>query len=293
MAQQMKEASRDTYRASVDCTRGTLHAIDGGDFMLAGVWPGGIGKGRTRWRGKDGQIVGSDNASGGLSLAQQWEVLCPGVTRATASAAHAASMAAAATARSAPQMNTAASAAPAAESGDACGGAPRCYSARPFTATVVSVAGAHLGDNTGDHILHVTLRVRNVGAAPLVLGYAQNTSTALDNLGNTYYWGRAGGPDRSAQGIGMVSSNHADPQFVLQPGQSREASFDLRRFHSGRQVLGTSFTYHVTLTQLEVLPSQQLRSVRDYVLEFPNLTASGGAQQLNDTIRKLGGLFRK
>ncbi len=176
---------------------------------------------------------------------------------------------------------------------DACAGAARCYGAGPFTATIVSVAGSHVGNVNGDHMLHFTLRIRNVSNQPLILGYAQHTSTALDNLGNTYYSNRAGAPDNSSQGIGIISSNKADPQFALQPGQQHDASFDVRRYGSGRQVLGTSFTYHVTLTQLEVLPSQQLRRARDYVLEFQDVNASGGTQQLNDTLRKLGGLFHR
>lgn len=176
---------------------------------------------------------------------------------------------------------------------DACAGVPRCYNAGSFVATVESITGSHIGDANSDHTLHITLRIRNTSSGPLVLCYANHTSAALDNLGNTYYSNRAGAPDKSAQGIGYIAGTKADPQFTLQAGQSRDASFDVRRYNSGRQVIGTSFTYHLTLTQLEVLPSNQLRTARDYAVEFPNLTISGGAQQLNDTIHKLSGLFHK
>jgi hypothetical protein len=52
---------------------------DGKTYTLAGTWDNsGIGAGRTRWRDSSGKIVGRDNASGGLGISQQWEVLCPG-----------------------------------------------------------------------------------------------------------------------------------------------------------------------------------------------------------------------
>lgn len=66
------------YRASADCTRGRIKPIDGQTYTLAGRWDNSdIGGGRTRWRDANGRIVGRDNASGGLGIAQQWEVLCP------------------------------------------------------------------------------------------------------------------------------------------------------------------------------------------------------------------------
>ncbi|MBN8443662.1 MAG: hypothetical protein J0M28_18465 [Thauera sp.] len=70
--------AKRTYSASADCTRGRITPIDGQTYTLAGRWDGSdIGGGRTRWRDANGRIVGRDNASGGLAISQQWEVLCP------------------------------------------------------------------------------------------------------------------------------------------------------------------------------------------------------------------------
>lgn len=77
------EEARRTYRASADCTRGRITAIDGSPYTLAGTWSSDVGKGRSKWRDASGRIVGQDNASNGLAISQQWEVLCPGGTRAT------------------------------------------------------------------------------------------------------------------------------------------------------------------------------------------------------------------
>ncbi|MEO6025673.1 MAG: tudor domain-containing protein [Candidatus Binatia bacterium] len=70
---------KKTYRASADCMRGTITPVDGASYTFAGVWDASdIGAGRTRWQDAAGQIVGRDNASGGLAISQQWEELCPG-----------------------------------------------------------------------------------------------------------------------------------------------------------------------------------------------------------------------
>src|SRR5947208_2296122 len=71
--------AKKTYRASADCTAGRMTAVDGNTYLLAGTWDDGdIGRGQTRWRDSSGKTVGRDNASGGLDISQQWEVLCPG-----------------------------------------------------------------------------------------------------------------------------------------------------------------------------------------------------------------------
>lgn len=76
------EMAKRVYRASADCSHGRITAVDGNTYSLAGTWDNSdIGGGRTRWRDKSGKIVGRDNASGGLAISQQWEVLCPGPLR--------------------------------------------------------------------------------------------------------------------------------------------------------------------------------------------------------------------
>ena len=76
------EAAKRSFRATADCTSGRITAIDGVTYTLAGVWTSDAGKGRTRWRDPAGKIVGQDRASNGLAISQQWELLCPGITKA-------------------------------------------------------------------------------------------------------------------------------------------------------------------------------------------------------------------
>lgn len=71
--------AKKTYRATADCTRGRITAVDGNTYTLAGMWDNSdIGGGRSKWRDASGRFVGRDNASGGLDISQQWGVLCPG-----------------------------------------------------------------------------------------------------------------------------------------------------------------------------------------------------------------------
>ncbi len=172
---------------------------------------------------------------------------------------------------------------------DPCAGKPRCYAAGPFLAEVTRLTPSSGGRH---HILELVIRFRNLTAEPLILGYAASTSGAVDNLGNRYYWGRAGTYDGSVKGMGMVTARSADPQFVLGPGQSRTATFTLVRYEA-RPPFGTAFNYNVTIKQLEIVSGQAVRTLRDFTVDFPDLSttvaanaAAAGARKLLDAVRK-------
>lgn len=160
------------------------------------------------------------------------------------------------------------SAAPAAApTADPCASQPRCYNAGPFTAQVTQVTTSQAGSN---HLVRLNVRFRNVSAQPLILAYTKNSGTMIDNHGNRYTidWRY---PDR-VKGIGLVERGKADPQFALNPGESRNATFEYSRY-VGKTVIGNVFTPDLAIEQLEVLSSQQVRSIREYSLSYPNLTA--------------------
>ena len=79
--------AKSVYRVSANCLAGTITAADEQTYTLSGVWTSDVGKGRVRFRDAKGASVGQDEASGGLAIASQWELLCPGVMRATGSSA--------------------------------------------------------------------------------------------------------------------------------------------------------------------------------------------------------------
>jgi hypothetical protein len=140
--------------------------------------------------------------------------------------------------------------------------------AGPFTVQISrltpSVAGRW-------HVATLAARIRNTSKKPLILAYESTSSYGIDDQGNRYGYGTPGTHDTSVSGIGMLTSLKADPQFTLAPGESRDVQFKV--IHArGREEAGTRLTYYVALAQLEVLPSSQIRTVRQYSLTFPRLT---------------------
>ncbi len=156
---------------------------------------------------------------------------------------------------------------------DQCAGKARCYGAGPFVAEVAQFTTSTEG-NRKYHVLRTNVKVRNVSSQPIILAYKATSDGATDNLGNRYYWGTAGTYDMSVSGIGKVEGRNVDPQFVLRPGESRTATFSLVRKDANGRELGTSWTQDLTLVQLEILPSNQVRVGREYAVSFKDL-ASG------------------
>ena len=153
-----------------------------------------------------------------------------------------------------------------------CDASARCHDAGPFRVQVVQLTDSRIGGATNDHVLRVNMRITNTGPQPLVLAYTSGSSLAIDELGNRYYSRRAGTHDASATGIGVSAGNKVDPQFRLEPGQSRMVTFDVRRFRTGRNAIGTRFQHELALEELELLNGGAVRSVRQHAVSISNLT---------------------
>lgn len=180
---------------------------------------------------------------------------------------------------------------------DPCAGLSRCVSSGPFTAQVTSLI-AQGGPQDRHHVLKLQLKLRNASTAPVILGYKSGSSAATDNLGNAYYYGRANTHDTSFSGIGLVTARQADPSFALRPGESRNATFTVTRFNSGGKQLGTAWAYDVVIDQLEVLPSQQIRTAAEHPLHFDDLatgmpSANAAAPDLQKAVQDLKQLFKR
>jgi hypothetical protein len=252
--EQLDSEEGRVYRISANCPAGKLTSYDGSSYTYAGVWNGeDIGEGRPKFRGSDGKIVGRDNASNGLGLAAQWEILC--LRSEAQKAKHAASPRAASPA-------------------DACSGKSHCDSNKRFSAEVIQLTAGPIG-NARHHLVRMTIRFTNLTEKPLVLAYVTGSSLIVDDLGNHYAWGRPGTHDVSTQSIGILEGRRADAQFQLDPGESRKALFGVIRYNAGRSRIGTSYNYDVTIAELEKLPGNQARSVKQYILNFPQLPIQG------------------
>src|SRR5574338_718659 len=130
----------------------------------------------------------------------------------------------------------------AAETAASCGTRVRCVASGSFTAEVTNVVPSQAGRH---HALQLSVKITNASSRPLILGYTSASSGAVDNLGNRYYFGRAGTHDVSFRGIGLVTSRAADPQFQVAPGGTRTATFTVTRFEASGKELGTSWTWDV------------------------------------------------
>src|SRR5689334_23016858 len=155
---------------------------------------------------------------------------------------------------------------------DPCGGSPRCFNAGTFTAEVVQVLPTAMARGVRHHVVTFNIRFRNVSNKPLILAYQSGSSSAHDNFGNAFTFGRPGTHDTSVKGIGMVAGRSADTQFVLAPGQSRNASFGIIRFNA-RPPIGEAWNYDVVIEEIEIQPGQVVRSVRQNSVSFANLKA--------------------
>jgi hypothetical protein len=79
LKQKSTQYANKIFRASADCTAGTITTTEDQRYTLDGVWAkDDIGAGRTRWRDAEGKVVPTNLADNGLSISAQWETLCPG-----------------------------------------------------------------------------------------------------------------------------------------------------------------------------------------------------------------------
>jgi hypothetical protein len=141
--------------------------------------------------------------------------------------------------------------------------------AGPFTVQITRLTPSIAGNRRTQSVTLVA-RIKNTSDKPLILAYEGSSSFGVDDQGNAFAFGTAGTHDTSVSGIGMVAGSSADPQFELGPGEARDVQFTVWR-RLGREVAGTQLTYYVALVQLEVLPSKQVRTVRQYSLTFPRI----------------------
>ncbi|HLG54868.1 MAG TPA: hypothetical protein VI485_06030 [Vicinamibacterales bacterium] len=161
---------------------------------------------------------------------------------------------------------------------DACVGKTRCFDAGPFVAEILTATATRENYARPWHTVSMNIRFRNKTSEPIILGYVVPSGVLIDDLGNRY--GPAGAPN-DAKGIGRVQANKADPQFVLRPGESRQATLGQARVMRGTQtatVIGSSYTFDVAIAQLEVIYNgQQVRTIREHTLTFPNFALTSGA----------------
>jgi hypothetical protein len=170
---------------------------------------------------------------------------------------------------------TASSAGTAAPSPDPCGAKPKCYGTPSFTAEITGLTASQPTALTL-HMLQAKVRFTNISSQPLILGYLADSTLIVDNFGGRYTLGQPAYGD-GVKGIGVVKREEADTSFVVRPGATADATFTVsRRRNADRSdPMGKTFDFEVAVAELEILPSQQIHTVREYAIGVTALSASG------------------
>ena len=153
-----------------------------------------------------------------------------------------------------------------------------CQNLGPFLASATRVTLSRKDGPTAYVGVRTTVRFQNVSDRPLILAYRVGSQKVTDDKGLVYIWNRGSYELKSIAGIGLVTRDSADPQFVLAPGEARDASFEgILQYSMRREVPGNAYNHDLTITQLEVVSGRQVRTVRDHAVSFANLVPGGSA----------------
>lgn len=190
---------------------------------------------------------------------------------------------------------------------DLCGGRPVCHASGVFITEVTRVTQPAKTAYANELMVTVAFRATNHGATPLILGFNADSGQMIDQFGER--WTVKSVHRDRVGGIGMVRRVSADPQFALQPGESRPFTLGFAR--TGKPNGATAFSADIVLAQLEILPGNQIRTVREHAVSFPQLAigslaapaalpaaaagdgAAVGTADPADAIKALRDLFKK
>ena len=150
-----------------------------------------------------------------------------------------------------------------------CAGGSYCSETPSFSATVTDFRTSTAG---GFKVIDAVVRFQNRTNQPLILGYVDGSASATDDRGNRYALSNYG--SAGLRGMGLIRGGSLDAKFVLQPGGSGDARFELL-WRPGRQIYGSTFELALSVRQINSVEGNQ------YILggEFPlhYLALSNGA----------------
>lgn len=165
-----------------------------------------------------------------------------------------------------------------------CGTTPNCVETNDFAAVITNF---RTSDLRGYKIIDVVMHFQNKTANQLVLGYLQNSGTIIDDKGNRYIvWGANG-----VRGIGQVYGGSFDPKFTLGPSGNGDAQFELA-WYPGQQIYGFSFSYDLTIDEINSYQGNQHSLGGEFPLHFQGLAngiSTGGPVNLASAVSAAGG----
>ncbi|HKV51589.1 MAG TPA: hypothetical protein VJO52_10340 [Gemmatimonadaceae bacterium] len=165
-----------------------------------------------------------------------------------------------------------------------CGNTPNCVETNDFAAVITNF---RTSDLRGYKIIDVVMHFQNKTANQLVLAYLQNSGTIIDDKGNRYIvWGGNG-----VRGIGQVYGGSFDPKFTLGPSGNGDAQFELA-WYPGQQIYGFSFSYDLTIDEINSYQGNQHSLGGEFPLHFQNLAngiSTGGPVTLANAVSAASG----
>jgi hypothetical protein len=141
--------------------------------------------------------------------------------------------------------------------------AATCVETSSFVATVTNFRTSTQGRN---RVVTATVRFDNRTNKPLALGYVRDSGVALDDLGNRYAVAGA----NAVRAIGEVAGTTFDPKFVLQPGEGRDARFELT-WEPGKEPVGATFELDLAVREIALVTADQYRLGQEHVVHFASL----------------------
>lgn len=164
---------------------------------------------------------------------------------------------------------------------EACARRPECFSAGPFLAEITRLTASQTTPQA--RAIQFSVRFRNLTGKPLVLAHTTRSTLIVDDQGNRYtpIWRNI----TEVTGMGPARGMKSDPSFVLQPGATREATFQVQFGNAGQVRLGTTYNVDFAVEELEVFPGNQVRSARQFAIGFHDVkTNMGGWRGLRSLI---------
>lgn len=154
---------------------------------------------------------------------------------------------------------------------DACAGRLDCSAAHGLIAEVVRVSTSLQGNTPQTRF---GVRFRNTSSSPMILCLTSRSERGADDRGNTYV---LTDEPRRVQGIGICDTQGVDVSFSIAPGGSREAMLEYAYWGDRNAQRGTKADFSFAVQQLQLLPGDQARRLREVHVLFRDLAVIPGA----------------
>ena len=163
-----------------------------------------------------------------------------------------------------------------------CASTPQCFNAGHFAATLAYVAVSQRNSSSVvQRNVKLTMTIQNLMDQPLILAYRAGSGQLIDDEKHPYVNESRMG-ESYVKGIGMSTGRDANPEFVLDPQESRQIVLDNYMSLSRTEIFGVTYTYDFTIDEL-VVQSDRARVVRSSAVTFRDIKEPSRGRDENET----------